>query len=143
MEIQISRDIRKFKTKDIGNFSFKEAGFLAGGLAVGFVIYNLTQSLETAIPFAGIILIFGFFKPYGMSMTQFIRTVVREKLTTQCYINETDFEYNYDEFKELYGDDIHFAIPTDEVIQTKGTEQKGQDKASVKINKQDNERIIR
>ena len=26
MEIAISRDIRKYKTKDVGNFSFKEAG---------------------------------------------------------------------------------------------------------------------
>ena len=29
MEVQISQDIRKYKTKDIGNFSFKEAGFVA------------------------------------------------------------------------------------------------------------------
>lgn len=132
MEIQISRDIRKFKTKDIGNFSFKEAGFLAVGVAVGFLIYRLTRSIEWAIPPAAIILILGFFKPYGMSFLQFLKTVVKEKLTTQCYVNETDFEYNYDEFKELYGDDI--VIPTEtEVIQTT---------TPVKINKQDKQRII-
>lgn len=36
MEILIGQDIRKYKTKDIGNFSFKEAAFLAAGAAVGF-----------------------------------------------------------------------------------------------------------
>lgn len=138
MEIQISQDIRKFKTKDIGNFSFKEAGFLAAGMAVGFLIYRLTGGFELAIPPAAIILIIGFFKPYGMSVIQFLRTVVKEKLTTQCYINETDFEYNCDEFKELYGDDIgsryaHVIFASLNVNQTN---------KPVKINKQDRQRII-
>ena len=133
MEIQISQDIRKFKTKDVGNFSFKEAGFLAGGVAAGFLVYKLTGSLEIAIPPAFVILIIGFFKPYGMSCIQFVRTVLKEKLSAQCYINETDFEYNCEEFKELYGDDV--VIPTSwDVIQTN---------TPVKINKQDNEKIIR
>lgn len=133
LEIQISQDIRKFKTKDIGNFSFKEAGFLVAGLAAGFLVYKLSGSLELAIPPAGIILIIGFFKPYGMSAIQFLRTVGKEKLTTQCYINETDFEYNCEDFKELYGDDV--VIPTGwDVIQTN---------TPVKISKQDREKIIR
>lgn len=131
MEIQISQDIRKFKTKDVGNFSFKQAGFIAAAAAIGFVVYKFSNSFELAIPPAAIVLVLGFFRPYGMSAIQFFRTVVKEKLTTQCYINETDFEYNFDEFKQLYGDDV--IIPTDVVIQT----------APVKINKEDAERIIR
>lgn len=133
MEVKISQDIRKYKTKDIGNFSFAEAGFLAGAAAVGFAVYKLTGSFEIAIFPAGIILIFGFFKPYGMSAMQFIKTVLKENMTTQCYINETDFEYNVEEFPELYGDDI--AIPADwNAIQAS---------TPAKINKQDAARIIR
>ena len=132
MEIRISQDIRKFKTKDIGNFSFKEAGFLAAGLAIGFLVYRLTRSIEWAIPPAAIILIVGFFKPYGMSFMQFLRTVVKEKLTVQCYINETDFEYNCEEFKKLYGEDVVIPTGTD-VIQTS---------TPVKISKEDRQRII-
>lgn len=60
MEILIGQDIRKYKTKDIGNFSFKEAAFLAAGAAVGFLTYKLTGSIEIAIPPAGLILFFGF-----------------------------------------------------------------------------------
>ncbi len=59
MEILIGQDIRKYKTKDIGNFSFKEAAFLAAGAAVGFLTYKLTGSIEIAIPPAGLILFFG------------------------------------------------------------------------------------
>jgi hypothetical protein len=137
LEIQIGQDIRKFKTKDIGNFSFKEAGYLAAAAAVAFATYKVTASMETAILPAGIVAIFGFFKPYGMTFFQFLKTVGAEKLSTQCYINETDFEYNPDEFKELYGDDV--VIPADwNVIQT--------DKPA-KINKTDkrliNSKLIR
>lgn len=133
LEIQIGQDIRKYKTKDVGNFSFKEAGFLAAGLAAGFLTYKLTGSLEIAIFPAGIVLILGFFKPYGMSAIQFMKTVVKESLTTQCYINETDFEYDPNEFEELYGDDV--VIPASwNAIQAS---------TPAKINKQDKEKIIR
>jgi len=133
LEIQISQDIRKFKTKDVGNFSFKEAGFIVLGLGVGFLTYKIFGKFETAIIPMGVVLVFGFFKPYGMSFLQFIRTVGKETLTPQCYINETDFEYNFDDFEELYGKDV--VIPTDlSVIQTTNT---------VKINKKDKAKILR
>ena len=117
MEIRISQDIRKFKTKDIGNFSFKEAGFLAVGASLAFVAYKLSGSFEIAIVPMFVVIVFGFFKPLGMSFMEFIRTVVKDKLSTQLYINETDFEYEPDGFDELYGE--HIAIPSDwnEVIQ--------------------------
>lgn len=133
MEIKISQDIRKYKTKDIGNFSFKEAGFIATGVATGFLVYKLTGSFELAVPPVGVIMIFGFFKPYGMTAWQFIKTVLKESLLPQCYINETDFEYNADEWKELYGDDV--VIPAGwNVIQTS---------TPAKINKSDKEKLIR
>ena len=133
MEIQIGQDIRKYKTKDIGNFSFKEAAFLAVGVAVGYGAYKLSGGImEAAIFPAGIIMMFGFFKPYGMTCMQFIKTVLAENLTPQCYINETDFEYDEDEVKKAYADAV---IPAEwNVIQTNTT---------AKINKQDRPKIIR
>mgnify|MGYP002707313426 CR=1 FL=1 len=63
MEVQISQDIRKYKTKDIGNFSFKEAGFVAVGLAAAFLTYKLAGDVSIAFIPLAIVLIIGFFKP--------------------------------------------------------------------------------
>jgi len=107
MEIPISQDIRKYKTKDVGNFSFKEAGFIAIGIGVGFLcnkVFNMT--LEACILPMGIVFVFGFFKPYGMTFIQFLRTVGKEKISPITYINETDFVYNLDEYEEIYGKDV-------------------------------------
>ena len=133
MEIQIGQDIRKYKTKDIGNFSFKEAAFLATGVAIGYAAYKISGGImEAAIFPAGIVMIFGFFKPYGLTCTQFIKTVLAENLTPQCYINETDFVYNEEEVKKIYDDVV---IPAEwNVIQTNTT---------AKINKQDRSKLIR
>ena len=131
MDIQIGQDIRKFKTKDIGTLSFKEAAFVAVGVGLGAIVYKTTGSMEYAIPPVMIVLLFGFFKPYGMSFWTFLKTVMAENLSTQCYINETDFEYNIEEFPELYGEDV--VIPANwDVIQTN---------QPAKINKKDKQRI--
>lgn len=119
MEIKINQDIRKYKTKDIGNFSFKEAGYIALGTALAFVTYKFTNSFEIAlIPFF-IVAVIGFFKPFGMSFIQFLRTVVKEGMSPREYINETDFKYDPEEIKELYGDeydipDALYVIQTEE-----------------------------
>ena len=105
MEIPISKDIRKFKTKDIGNFSFKQAAFIALALGVAFLTFKFTNSLEVAVLPLVAIICFGFFRPYNMSCFQFLRTVGKDKLTPSIYINETDFVYNLDEFEELYGEE--------------------------------------
>ena len=113
MEIQISQDIRKYKTKDIGNFSLAEAGFIAVGCGAGFLVYKLTGNYEYAIPPTGIILAFGFLKPYGMSLPQFLKTVVKETmLSPRIYINESDFEYDPDdiEFEEIQRENINDGI---------------------------------
>lgn len=123
MEIPISQDIRKFKTKDVGSFSFKEAAFVALAFLTGFITYKLSGTLELAVVPAGILLVFGFLKPYGLTFTQFIRTVVKEQMLPSVYYYETDFEYDKDVIKELYGDDVRFS---DEwtVIQTVSSEHK-------------------
>lgn len=108
MEIPISQDIRKYKTKDIGNFSFKEAGYIALALGTGILTYKaFNWSFDLCIIPIGIILIIGFFKPFGMSVIQFFRTVMKENLSPIVYIYETDFEYNPEEFYELYGDEYY------------------------------------
>lgn len=137
MEIRISQDIRKFKTKDIGNFSFKEAGFLALGCGAGALTYKLTgASLEIALIPTAIILVIGFFKPFGLSFFEFVRTVLKENLfTPKTYIWETDFEYDKDGFDELYGEKI--AIPSSwNVIQT-------EQESKNKINKFDKAQLIK
>jgi len=113
MEIQISQDIRKYKSKDIGNFSLKEAGFIAAGCGAGFLAYYLTKSYEAAIPPLGIILAFGFLKPYGMTLPQFLNTAAKEMfLSPRIYINESDFEYDPDdiEFEEIQRESINDGI---------------------------------
>ena len=112
MEIPVTKDIRKFKTKDVGNFSFAEAGFIAGAGAIGFLLYKLTGNIYIAVPPAAIILVFGFFKPFGLSFWTFIKTFVKERfLTPQFLPNESDFVYDeecFEPYKNEY--DIDFVI---------------------------------
>ena len=106
MELQISSDIRKFKTKDVGAFSFKEAGFiaLAGACAYGSYIFqkkvlNLEEiQVILLAPLPLIILAIGFVKPFGMSFLQFLRTVFAEwVIDPKIYIWESDFVFDLDE----------------------------------------------
>lgn len=122
MEIPISQDIRKYKTKDIGNFSFKEAGYLAVGLGVAFIAYKLLGSLEAAILPMGVVLAVGFVKPYGMTVPQFVRTVGKEKISPSTYIYETDFVYDMEEVEKEYGE-TH-RIVTEELIQSNSANNK-------------------
>jgi hypothetical protein len=137
MEINISQDIRKYKTKDVGNFSFKEAGFLVLGFGLAFITYKLTNnSLEVAlIPFA-IVAVFAFFKPNGMSCWQFLKTVGKEKLIPSTLINETDFIYDLEELKEQLGAEYHVVIPEDLI-------QSSSDNKNTIISKFDEDLIIR
>lgn len=137
MEINISQDIRKYKTKDVGNFSFKEAGFLVLGFGLAFITYKLTNnSLEVAlIPFA-IVAVFAFFKPNGMSCWQFLKTVGKEKLIPSTLINETDFIYDLEGLKEQLGTEYHVVIPEDLI-------QSSSDNKNTIISKFDEDLIIR
>ena len=88
MEIHVSRDIRTYKAKDIGNFSFKEAGWITLALGSGILTWYISRSLELSLLPMSLILVFGFFRPCRMSMYQFISTVVKDLLTPRVYVWE-------------------------------------------------------
>ena len=117
MEIKINKDIRKYKTKDIGNFSFKETGFIALGVGLAYVTYKFTNNINIAIAPMLLVLVVGFFRPFGMTFIQFLRTVVKDNVTPQVYYYETDNQYNPDELERLYGEPVQ--VDTEQwVIQT-------------------------
>lgn len=123
MEIEISRDLRSFKTKDIGNFSLKEAGFIAVGFAAFFATYKLTGSKEFAFVPMGVVLAFGFLKPCGLSLWQFLRTVMMELISPMVYVYDNDFVYDYDDIYKKYKSDEdtppekRYILPDVSVIQ--------------------------
>ncbi|MBR0542350.1 MAG: PrgI family protein [Clostridia bacterium] len=136
MEIPISGDIRKIQSKDIGNFSFKQAAFIAAACASAFVLFKFTGQLEISFVPAAIILVFGFFKPYGMTFFTFLRTFAYERIfSPQEYVYENDFEVD-NETIELYakdGVDVSDAIY---VIQTEEPQN-----SHIKWTKEDKQRI--
>lgn len=116
MEILINQDIRKFKTKDIGAFSFKEVGWIGLACACGYAAYFIQKkytgevTLESCIPWMIPALVFGFLKPFGLTFFQFLKTVIVEKmLTPKCYYWESDFTYDMDEFGETYGEEYSIS----------------------------------
>ena len=101
MEIEINQDIRKFKVKDIGPFSFKQAGFLALGGGIGYLVYTVTNTLELAIIPAGLVAAFGFLKPFGMSFMQAMKLLIKETTVPPFYEYETDYVYDKKEIEKL------------------------------------------
>ena len=139
MDIPISQDIRKYKTKDIGNFSFKEAGFIVIGFGLAFITYKLTgDSLELAFLPLIIVLALAFLKPYGMSCIQFLRIFIREKMLPSVFINETDFEYDMDKLEAEYGKEYKI-INTDNLTQSASVN----NKSKKQINPYEEDLIIR
>lgn len=94
MEIEINQDIRKFKVKDIGPFSFKQAGFIVLGGGLGYLIYTATNTLPMSIIPAIGVAAFGFLKPFGMTFMQALRLLMKEMTVPPCYEYETDFVYS-------------------------------------------------
>ncbi len=147
MEIMVNQDIRKFKTKDIGNFSFKEAGMIVLAAGMGYGVFYLEKNvlmmekiqylpmvLTAAIP-----LLFAFFKPQGMTFWQFITTVIKENLVDpKVYIWESDFVVEPDKFEDLYGEDYKLSDERIKQIQ----EQLSPIPANVKISKEEKAKII-
>lgn len=110
MDIPISKDLRKFKTKDIGNFSLKEAAWIALAVSSAVIVYKFVdKSLDSAMIPATIILIIGFFKPFGLSTWQFARTVLKEDVfSPRTYIYQSDFVYDQNEMQQEFDEPIHF-----------------------------------
>lgn len=108
MQIPINTDLRKFKAKDIGNFTFKEAGFLVAGMIVGAVLYFIQDDPNIAlcvIP-AGLIIVAGFFKPFGLPMEQFLQTIFLEMFLYPKVLKwDSDYIHEEDEGKVLFGED--------------------------------------
>jgi len=136
MEIPINEDIRNFQAKDIGNFSFKQAAFIAAGLGSAVLVYLSLGSMELAPLPLVVIIIFGFFKPYNMSFFTFCRTFMYERaFSPQTYINETDFVFDEETAKILIDDNVEIS-ETMYVIQTAKPRK-------IKMNKADKARIAR
>lgn len=108
MQVPINTDLRKFKAKDIGNFTFKEAGFLVAGMIVGAVLYFIQDDPNIAlcvIP-AGLIIVAGFFKPFGLPMEEFLQTIFLEMfLYPKVLIWDSDYIHEEDEGRTLFGED--------------------------------------
>lgn len=129
-EIKIQKDIRSFKTKDIGNFTFAQAGAIALMGATGFLTYKATNSWGVAFIPAIIIAVVAFFKPMGMSFITFIRTFVKEAVVApKVYVNESDFEYDEESISEYAND---YDLTPIAVIQTEGGLNKKRSKADLK-----------
>ena len=139
MTIQVNTDLRKFKAKDIGNFTFKEAGFIVIGIAIGALLYFLQsgeeKNLALALIPAAIVMVFGFLKPFGMEMKDAIRYVFPEKFMYPKILKwDSDYIHEEDEAKKLFGDDyelVYFGLEDNHPEAA----QKGKTKKNKKISK--------
>ena len=93
-EIPINQDIRKYKVKDIGVFSLKEACWIAVGAVCAYGTFILQKnffetteityfvSLLAAVP----AILFGFIKPYGVSFFTYLRVIMKENVLSPKYL---------------------------------------------------------
>ena len=117
MEIAISRDIRKYKTKDVGNFSFKEAGVIVLACASAFMVFKMSgksiDEIETVIPLMlipmALILVIGLFKPYGIPFPKYALIIIKDKLEPKIYPWETDFVYEPENYGDIYGNEYKLS----------------------------------
>ena len=104
MEIPINRDLRKFKTRDVGRFSFKEFGWLCLGLLMGYGMYAIQKwviGMDTDLKLIALAmsppLAFGFLKIRGMTLKEWLSTVFTEKyLTPKNLMWEKEYIYEID-----------------------------------------------
>lgn len=134
MKVRIPNDIRKYKTKDIGNFSFKEIGFIIVAVLIIIAGFKFFGSLEVGLIPAAIVLAFGFLKPAGMPLLQYIQTVGREKTSPKTYGYESEFSFDDEDcdIHKLFGDE--YGLPAAEALTQR-------DKVVV-LNKKDQKQII-
>ncbi len=103
MEIEINQDIRNFKTKDIGMFSFEEFLYVlvAGALGIGmfylmyqtFPTWELSVQLFPCVIVMAVPLLFGFGKFFGLSTKDFLQTVLIENYFSPTLLKwENDYE---------------------------------------------------
>ena len=81
MEIQINKDIGKYEAKNVGPFTYRQALIVAAAAPVCIMIYARTSDFLpvdaagflTFLP-AIVAWLFGWCKPYGMPMEQFLKS---------------------------------------------------------------------
>lgn len=128
MEIQINKDLRKFESKDIGMFSYKQALWIAIGAIVAGISLAIQKiffgdwTLEITILPAIPIWFIGLWKIQGLSVIEYLKQIFPEQFLLPKSLKwESDFEYTETTAQELYGDDfekIHF-IKTEPDIKKK------------------------
>lgn len=131
MEIPINKDLRNFKTKDIGNFTLKEAGFIALAGIAAIISYKLQKTafgeikspllmLLPAVPF----IILGFLKPFGLSFTTFMQTIYVEKYKMGKILYwESDFVVTPDIIEDCFGEEyVESVFPSSEISAISPTE---------------------
>lgn len=84
IEIDIPKDIREYDSKLVGPFTTRQTICLVAGGAVAFAVYSLIKNIElpsdAQLIITGIFIIpfilFGWFKPYGMALEQFLKVAL-------------------------------------------------------------------
>lgn len=116
MEIGINKDLRKYKSKDIMGFTFKQFGFLVLGLAAIILGYLLIGSLKVSIIFGIPFAILGFFEIKGMSVIQYLKFIGPERyLMKKQLIWMSDFRYDEKTAREIFGDDYEY-LPLQSIV---------------------------
>lgn len=82
IEIEIPKDITKYEAKLIGPLTTRQTVCVIPGVGLGVLGYNVFQSFATdeaslfvGILFAAPFLLCGWYKPYGIPLEKFIKTV--------------------------------------------------------------------
>ena len=129
MEIEINRDLRKYKSKDVWMFTFWQFLWFLAGMAtiIGVTVlrYNISGGLQfdllTFIP-ATPFLAIGFIEIKGMNLIQYMKNVFPEKfLMKRQLVWKSEFLYDEDTGKEYFGEDCELIpiIREDEGIDNK------------------------
>lgn len=80
IQIEIPRDIRRYEAKLIGPLTTRQSIFTIIGSAIAILCYTLLGEMPMdvkciiCVTFAMPILLFGFVKPFGMKLEQFLLT---------------------------------------------------------------------
>ena len=123
MEISINKDLRKYKSKDIAGFTFKQFFFLIGGLLcilIGALLgdseKDFVDRLTNAFPLGIPCVVLGFFEIKGMSVIQYLKHIGPEKfLMKKQLIWMSDFKWDENTAKEIFGEDYEY-VPTPSIM---------------------------
>lgn len=112
MEIQVNKDLRKFESKDIGMFSFRQAAFIVAGFVIAGIslfiqkkllgVWTLEATVFPAVP----VWVVGFLKIQGLSVIDYIKMIFPEQFLIPKTLKwESDFEYDPYTAQDAFGED--------------------------------------